>query len=390
MLTNIENIYGSSFGDTLSGYDIRNIIGGEGGDDLIDGNGGDDALAGEAGDDIVNGDDGNDRLVGGAGADILHGDAGNDSMDGGTENDQIFGDDGNDSMTGGAGADSLDGGEGNDILEGGAGADTLTGGNGIDTVSYASAGAGVVVVLGGVSTGGDAAGDTMSGIEQVLGSSFADTITGDADANTMWGLGGDDILIGGFGADILKGGAGNDSFTYVAIGDSTVAAAGRDTVADFTTGDKIDLAAIDADGNAENGDTAFTFDTGAFTGARADPGPGLRRRPLRRLSRDHRQQRRGCDHRRLFRPRPDRGGFRAVKAPGGPALPPPQPGEGGIPPPRRFVRVIIGRLSGNLISGSRRFLAFFAGPLELSRTAKDFAQSLAGPDPNGRKRRAFT
>jgi Ca2+-binding RTX toxin-like protein len=267
VLTNIENIYGSSFGDTLTGSDIRNIIGGENGDDVIKGNGGDDSLAGEAGVDTIDGNDGNDRVVGGAGADILHGNAGNDSMDGGTEDDQIFGDDGNDSMTGGAGADSLDGGEGNDILEGGAGADTLTGGNGIDSVSYASAAGPVVVVLGGVSTGGDAAGDTMSGIEQVLGSSFADTITGDANANTMWGLGGDDILIGGAGADVLKGGAGNDSFTYVAIGDSTVATAGKDTVVDFTTGDKIDLSAIDADSNGENGDTAFTFGVGAFTGA---------------------------------------------------------------------------------------------------------------------------
>jgi len=46
-----------------------------------------------------------------------------------------------------------------------------------------------------------------------------------------------------------------------------VAAAGKDVIADFTTGDKIDLSAIDADGNAENGDTTFTFGTGAFTGA---------------------------------------------------------------------------------------------------------------------------
>jgi Ca2+-binding RTX toxin-like protein len=267
VLTNIENIYGSSFGDTISGNAVRNIIGGEGGADLIDGRGGDDALAGEAGDDILNGRDGADRLVGGAGTDTMSGEAGNDSMDGGADNDSAFGGAGNDSITGGTGDDLLDGGDDNDYLEGGAGADTLTGGNGIDSVGYASASAGVVVVLGGVSTGGDAAGDTMSSIEQVLGSSHNDSITGDANANTMWGLGGDDILIGGFGADVLKGGAGNDSFTYVSISDSTVATANKDTVVDFTTGDKIDLSAIDADGNGENGDTAFTFGVGAFTGA---------------------------------------------------------------------------------------------------------------------------
>ncbi|WP_395672487.1 calcium-binding protein [Inquilinus sp.] len=185
VLNSIENIYGSAFSDTLSGNADRNIIGGESGHDLIDGRGGDDALSGEDGDDILNGRDGADRLVGGAGDDTLTGDAGNDSMDGGTGNDGAFGGAGNDSITGGAGTDNLDGGDDNDFLEGGADADTLTGGSGIDTASYASSAAGVTVVLGGASSGGDAQGDTLTGIEQVMGSGFADTITGDAGANTL-------------------------------------------------------------------------------------------------------------------------------------------------------------------------------------------------------------
>ncbi len=266
-LTNIENLYGSSHADTLAGDDGNNIIGGEGGNDTLVGNGGNDHLAGEAGDDTVNGGNGADRLTGGAGADTLNGDADNDSIDAGADNDLVSGGDGNDNLYGGTGDDQLDGGEGNDILEGAAGADQLNGGNGIDTVSYASSAVGVTVVMGGVSSGGDADGDTMSGIEQVLGSFQNDIITGDANANTLWGLGGDDTLTGGVGADVLKGGAGNDTFAYVSLADSTVALAGKDTVIDFTTGDKIDLSAIDADGNEGNGDTAFTFGTGAFTGA---------------------------------------------------------------------------------------------------------------------------
>jgi len=45
-------------------------------------------------------------------------------------------------------------------------------------------------------------------------------------------------------------------------------AKGRDVIADFTTGDKIDLSAIDADGNAANGNTAFHFSaaSGGFSG----------------------------------------------------------------------------------------------------------------------------
>ncbi|WP_304608569.1 S-layer family protein [Inquilinus sp. Marseille-Q2685] len=266
-LDNIENLYGSSHDDQLTGDNARNILGGELGNDTLIGNGGDDVLSGEAGNDTLSGGDGADRLVGGAGIDIVHGGIGNDSVDAGSENDQVFGEAGDDELLGGAGADALDGGDGNDYLEGGAGADALTGGAGIDTLSYAGSSAGVLVNLAtGAVSGGDAAGDTFSGIEQLLGSASNDVLTGDAGANTLWGGAGDDVLTGGGGADLLKGGAGNDSFVYAAIGDSAAATAGRDVISDFATGDRIDLSGIDADGNSANGDTAFTFGTGNFTG----------------------------------------------------------------------------------------------------------------------------
>ncbi|OWJ68143.1 calcium-binding protein [Inquilinus limosus] len=270
-LISIENLYGSSHDDQLTGDNGRNIFGGELGNDTLVGNGGDDSLSGEGGDDNLSGGDGNDRLVGGDGTDTIHGGNNDDSVDAGTGNDQVFGEAGNDSLYGGTGNDTLDGGDGNDTLEGGAGADTLTGGAGIDTASYASSSAGVTVSLvTGAGTGGDAQGDTLSGIEQLLGSGFNDHLTGDDNANTLWGQAGDDVLTGGGGADLLKGGAGNDTFVYAALTDSTVASSGKDTITDFSTGDKIDLSAIDADGNAENGDTAFTFGTGGFTGAGAE------------------------------------------------------------------------------------------------------------------------
>ncbi|MFE0753850.1 beta strand repeat-containing protein [Inquilinus sp. NPDC058860] len=266
-LDSIENLYGSSHDDQLTGDNARNILGGELGNDTLAGNGGDDVLSGEAGNDTLDGGDGNDRLVGGAGADIIHGGIGNDSVDAGSENDQVFGDAGDDVLLGGTGDDQLDGGAGNDLLEGAGGADVLTGGAGIDTVSYAGSSAGVTVDLAtGAASGGDAAGDSFSGIEQLLGSASNDVLTGDVGANTLWGMAGDDVLTGGAGADVLKGGAGNDRFVYTAIGDSTVAAAGRDVISNFAAGDKIDLSGIDADGSSGNGDTAFTFGTGNFTG----------------------------------------------------------------------------------------------------------------------------
>ncbi|OWJ69229.1 calcium-binding protein [Inquilinus limosus] len=265
-LVNIEHLYGSSFDDTLTGESGRNIIGGELGDDTLVGNGGDDSLSGEAGDDNLDGGDGSDRLVGGDGIDTIHGGIGNDSIDAGTGDDIVFGDDGNDSIVGGAGDDRLDGGAGHDYIEGGAGADTIVGGTGIDTASYAGSSSGVTIDLqAGTGTGGDAQGDTMTGIEQVYGSAFADSLSGDAGNNGLWGGAGNDTLQGGVGADLLKGGTGNDTFLYTSVGESTVAASGKDTIADFSTGDHIDLSAIDADGNSGNGDTAFTFGTGAFT-----------------------------------------------------------------------------------------------------------------------------
>ena len=247
-LDNIENLYGSANGDTFTGNAAANV------------------LAGAAGDDTLNGGDGADRLVGGAGIDTIHGGTGDDSVDAGADNDQVFGEAGHDSIYGGTGDDTLDGGDGNDTLEGAVGADVLTGGAGIDTASYAGSAAAVSVNLGtGALSGGDAAGDTLSGIEQVMGSGLADTLTGDADANTLWGMAGDDVLTGGGGGDALKGGAGNDRFVYTALSDSAVSGLGKDGITDFATGDKIDLSAIDADGNSANGDTAFTFGTGDYT-----------------------------------------------------------------------------------------------------------------------------
>src|SRR3546814_8834206 len=66
-------------------------------------------------------------------------------------------------------------GDGNDTLIGGSGADTLIGGAGSDTASYAGSSGGVTVDLAaGTGSGGDAQGDTLSGIENLTGSSQGD------------------------------------------------------------------------------------------------------------------------------------------------------------------------------------------------------------------------
>jgi Ca2+-binding RTX toxin-like protein len=331
VLTGIETLGGSNFADSLTGDAGTNTLWGHDGDDLLSGGAGNDSLYGESGADTLVGGDGDDNLIGGAGADhldggigtdvanygnaaggvtlslvtggtggeaagdsyvavenvigsgfddVIQGDAGANAISGLAGADHLYGGLGNDTLGGGAGddslygeggADRLDGGDGNDTLIGGAGADVLVGGAGIDVANYSASAVGVTVNLAtGTGSGGDAAGDTYSGVENVLGSAQADTLTGDAGANSLWGLDGNDVLTGGAGADVLKGGIGADTFVYKSIADSTVAVAGRDSINDFShaEGDRIDLGQIDADGNAGNGNTAFTFlGTGAFTGA---------------------------------------------------------------------------------------------------------------------------
>jgi len=136
-----------------------------------------------------------------------------------------------DYLDGGDGDDELDGGDGDDALQGGKGANVLKGGNGIDTALYTSASGPVTVNLAlGTGNGPDFT-DTLTGIENVSGSPFADTITGDAAANELLGLQGDDVLSGakgkdtldgGLGADHMEGGEDDDTYLVDDIGDQVI------------------------------------------------------------------------------------------------------------------------------------------------------------------------
>jgi hypothetical protein len=60
---------------------------------------------------------------------------------------------------------------------------------------YMGSFAGVTVNLStGAASGGHAAGDTISGIEDVSGSGFGDTLTGTSGANYIYGGYGDDVI----------------------------------------------------------------------------------------------------------------------------------------------------------------------------------------------------
>jgi Tol biopolymer transport system component/Ca2+-binding RTX toxin-like protein len=150
-------------------------------------------------------------LKGGAGEDLIYGGGGNDTIRGGNDWDRLYG---------GAGNDFLYGENGSDWLTGGAGADMLDGGDGFDTASYVTAEAGIMLNLTTGESTGDAAGDVFQSIEQIIGSSHADTLVGSSqndvisggDGNDLIdGSLGDDVLMPDFGDDVVDGGAGIDT-----------------------------------------------------------------------------------------------------------------------------------------------------------------------------------
>ena len=166
------------------------------------------------------------------------GDAGSNLILGDGGNNNLSGLDGDDIVFGGLGADELKGGSGDDIIEGGVGADVLDGGNHSDplnnpvgwgdTVRYQSSLSAVTVDLRHQATltaqvGGDAQGDVLTGIENIVGSNVgSDYLHGDDAANRIFGLegvnwiygyGGDGVILGGSGVDLLYGHAGDDNIS---------------------------------------------------------------------------------------------------------------------------------------------------------------------------------
>ncbi|HLC09253.1 MAG TPA: calcium-binding protein, partial [Methyloceanibacter sp.] len=82
----------------------------------------------------------NDKLTGNAGANSLDGGLGNDTLKGRAGIDQLNGSNGNDTLNGGANNDSLNGGIDSDILIGGTGNDTLFGGANTDKFLFKETG----------------------------------------------------------------------------------------------------------------------------------------------------------------------------------------------------------------------------------------------------------
>lgn len=150
----------------------------------------------------------------------ITGTANAETISGTSTDDVICAGGGNDTVKGLEGNDILKGEAGNDNLLGGVGNDTLDGELGTDTASYSASLTAVIASLATNSSTGEGT-DTFAGVENLLGSSKADTLTGSGANNTLTGGGGSDTERGGAGNDKVVGRGGAD-FLYGEDGDDAV------------------------------------------------------------------------------------------------------------------------------------------------------------------------
>lgn len=162
------------------------------------------------------------------------------------DTDTIIGTDqltGIENVTGTGLGDRISGDDGNNVIAPGAGNDVIDGRGGIDTIDYSSARGSLFVSLldGGAWQSGSGAAphsyfvwdqntqtqvevvvraddeldsyDSLANIENIVGSSFDDVLTGDSEMN---------VLDGGLGADSMSGGDGGDSYIIDNTGDRAV------------------------------------------------------------------------------------------------------------------------------------------------------------------------
>lgn len=264
-------VVGTSRGERLRGTSRGDVIVARGGDDLIRSGGGKDRVCAGSGDDVIltgagkdlaegqlgsdfmAGGPARDRLVGGGGdLDVIRGNQGNDILLGASGLDILLGESGNDRVDGGEGlfdrasfffapgpvsadlntglatgdgtdtlanVEDLEGSQHGDTLIGNAvdnfffplaGDDAVTGGDGFDLVSFFGAPGPVTADLTAGTATGDG-NDTLVTIEDLVGASHGDSLTGDANANVLLGFEGNDSLFGMDGDDFLDGGTETDT-----------------------------------------------------------------------------------------------------------------------------------------------------------------------------------
>ncbi|WP_421702411.1 M10 family metallopeptidase [Aliiroseovarius sp.] len=290
-LTGANNIDGTGNG-------LDNTIQGNDGDNVLNGAWGNDTLEGGAGNDVFMDDSGADQMIGGEGNDTYYVDSAGDRVvetsgegtdhvnstisfslrnhsqhietltltgannidgTGNSLDNTIQGNDGDNVLNGAWGNDTLEGGAGNDVFMDDSGADQMIGGEGNDTYYVDSAGDRVVETSG---EGTDHVNSTISfslrnhsqhietltltGANNIdgTGNSLDNTIQGNDGDNVLNGAWGNDTLEGGAGNDVFMDDSGNDTYSGGTGADTFVFTKGADIVVDFSVAEN-DLVLVD-------------------------------------------------------------------------------------------------------------------------------------------------
>jgi Ca2+-binding RTX toxin-like protein len=238
-------IVGTARADRIVGTPAADVIVGRGAGDVIRGLSGDDALCGGRG---------GDYLVGGAGDDVVDGGRNGRTSDG--KRYQI--------------PDRVDGGPGDDVLRGGGGTELR-----IDIVDFARSQRAVRVDLAAGTARGQGH-DTLTAINEVVGSRYADELLGSPLS---------DGIVGGEGADRIDGRRGDDRLfgedPARAPGDNTddviSGGPGRDLIYGFAGDDTLSAGApgqFGTIGNAVHGGAGDDILTGGSGNDSMDGGRG--------------------------------------------------------------------------------------------------------------------
>jgi Ca2+-binding RTX toxin-like protein len=211
-ISNFTKVIGSNFGDTITGSTGNNSITGGTGNDLFYVTGGNDTFVGGTGTDTLSytnmGTAITLHLDTGVSTDGTNTDSfsGITSFVGSSHNDTVYGSTGNDSVLGGSGNNLYYASLGNDTFNGGVG--------GTNTINFVNATSAVTANLTtGTATGWGA--DTLSNIQNIVGSNFGDTLTGSTGNNSITGGTGADLIYATLGLDTLSGGAGTNTLSFV-------------------------------------------------------------------------------------------------------------------------------------------------------------------------------
>lgn len=281
-MTDVENVVGSRFDDTLTGDSRANLLDGAGGADVLAGGLGNDTYITDRSDTIIeNAGEGSDTVV----ADFSY------VLDANLENLTLAGmqaisgtgNAANNVLIGNSAGNVLLGLEGNDVLDGRGGADRMEGGSGDDVyvVDYVLD---RVIELAGGGNDRIEASVSIALPDQVevllLTGSAGINGSGNSLDNMLTGNGAANILDGKAGADVMRGGGGDDTYVVDNANDTVLEyfAGGVDTVrssVDWTLGSEIENvtltgAARSATGNAwantiigSNGDNVLSGLDGA-------------------------------------------------------------------------------------------------------------------------------